>query len=75
MTTTDNQKREAFKLEGMKYDILVHRQESGDFSGEWYCSACDRGDVCPSRQPTEDWLRQWARHCIAIHHALEHMEH
>ncbi|BBO35159.1 hypothetical protein [Lacipirellula parvula] len=74
MTTTDSQRREAFELEGMKYDILIQQQASGDFAGEWYCSACDRGDVCPKRQPSEDSLRQWARHCIAIHHTLEHME-
>jgi hypothetical protein len=74
MTTTDELQREKFQIEGMKYDILISHAGSGDFHGEWHCSRCDRGDVSANRLPNEKSARQWARHCVAIHHALVHAE-
>ena len=74
MTTTVEVQREKFQLEGTKYDILISPTSDGAFHGEWHCSSCDRGDVSAARLPDEKSARQWARHCLAIHHALAHAE-
>lgn len=72
--TTDELHRDKYQLEGRKYDILVSPTSDGAFHGEWYCDDCHRGDISASRMPDEKSARQWARHCVAIHHALVHIE-
>jgi hypothetical protein len=74
MGTTNEIHRETYKLEAMKYDILISPSSDGAFHGEWQCPSCDRGDVSAVRLPDEKAARQWARHCVAIHHALVHSE-
>jgi hypothetical protein len=58
----------------MQYDILISPTADGAFHGEWHCSSCDRGDASAMRLPDEKSAAQWARHCLAIHHALVHAE-
>jgi hypothetical protein len=66
--------RETFKLKGMKYAIMVSHRGNGDFHGEWHCPKCERGDASPTRLPDAESARKWARHCVAVHHALVHAE-
>jgi hypothetical protein len=62
----------SIRLGGLRYELDVTASVNGDYHGSWRCTVCRRGDLSRMRYPDYATARAWARHCVAVHHALVH---
>ena len=66
--------RERVRLGFNRYEIFATPINENDYSGSWHCPVCNRGDRSTIKYRRPAAALEWARNCIAVHHAATHPE-
>lgn len=75
MTTPDREAiRERIRLGYNRYEIVATPVDENDYIAAWRCPLCNRGDRSMIRHRRPAAALEWARSCVAVHHAATHSE-
>ena len=66
--------REVLRIGPNRYDVSAAPVDEFDYEGAWRCALCKRGDSSATTHRRPSTALEWARNCVAVHHAATHAD-